>query len=306
MTTRELLAKITDIPIFAIGLSKELLAGDFSSIFKGQGMEFDEVRHYQAGDDVRSIDWNASARFGVPFVKMYREERELTVMILLDVSTSMFRANIIHYELPEKGNISPFEQGLITAAMIAFSAEKTGQRVGATFFNRDIERIFPPRKGVKHVMAFLAAALQYHKEERASGPGSNIAAALKTAGKLLRRHSLVIVISDFYSIGWEREMEDLSRKHDCVAIRISDPMEYNIPDMGLIRIADPETGLRIEAPAKMHSFKEAWSRWHNERSSVWAGQCRRCGSGFLELTTQADPAAQLLNFFGTRSRREHS
>ena len=301
MTTRELLARITSIPIFSTGLSKELLAGDFSSIFKGQGMEFDEIRHYQIGDDVRSIDWNTSARFGTPYVKMYKEERELNIMILLDVSASMLSFGM-------REGTSPFELGLITAALIAFSAEKTGQRVGAFFFNREIERAYPPKKGGRHIMAFLTAALKYHDEAGGSAgvsakTGSNIAAALNAAGHFLKRRSLVILISDFYSIDWERSMEDMGQRHDCVAIRIGDPLENKMPDMGLISIEDPETGLLIEAPANMNSFQEAWSRWHDERSSVWAGQCRRCGVSYLELTTCCDPTAQLLKFFGSRREK---
>jgi len=305
MNTHELLQKITALPIITAGLAEELLAGNFSSIFKGQGMEFDEARHYQAGDDVRSIDWNASARFGTPFVKMFREERELTIMILLDISASMHRGAFTRWRSGAQG-LSPYEQAVIAAALIAFSAERTGQRVGAFFFDRDIERAFPPKKGRRHTMALVSGALKYQKgkaQKRSRELGSNMCAVLSGAGRMLKRRSLVAVISDFYSVNWEEEMANLCRKHDVIALRISDPLENDLPDLGLIRMEDPETGLRMEAPAGLDSFQEAWSQWHSERSDLWAAQCRRSGAAYLELSTAADASAALLKFFGSRQQR---
>jgi len=306
MDTHELLQKITALPIITAGLAEELLAGNFSSIFKGQGMEFDEARHYQIGDDVRSIDWNASARFGTPFVKMYREERELTIMILLDISASMHRGAFTRWRSGAQG-LSPYEQAVIAAALIAFSAERTGQRVGAFFFDRDIERAFPPRKGRHHTMALVSGALQYQNGKAAPRrnrkPGSNMRAVLSGAGRLLKRRSLIAVISDFYSVNWEEEMANLCRKHDVIALRISDPLESDLPDLGLIRMEDPETGLRMEAPAGLESFQDAWSQWHSERSELWASQCQRCGAAYLELSTAADASVALLKFFGSRQQR---
>ena len=303
MDAGELLRTITTLPIIAGGLAEEMLAGNFSSIFKGQGMEFDEARHYEVGDDIRSIDWNASARFGTPFVKMFREERELTIMILLDISPSMHRGNIA------RQGLSPYEQALICAALIAFSAEHTGQQAGAFLFDRDVERVFPPRKGRRHIMSLIMAALQYQNEaaphtRRAKGGlhGSNIASALVGAQRLLKKRSLVVLISDFFSINWEQEMGNLCRKHDCIALRICDPPDLPYP--GLITMEDPETGVRIEAPAGLESFRESWSQRHNERSTHWAGQCRRSGAAFLELSTTADAPASLLRFFGSRSRSQ--
>jgi len=295
METGELLRNITALPVISGGLAEEMLAGNFSSIFKGQGMEFDEARHYEAGDDIRSIDWNASARFGTPFVKMYREERELTILILMDISPSMHRGNFTGR------NMSPYEQGLISAALIAFSAEHTGQQVGAFFFDRDIERVFPPRKGRRHIMALIMAALQYQNEvaARKDKRGSNIASALTGAQRLLKRRSLVVLISDFYSVNWEQEMGNLCRKHDVIALRICDPPD--IPYPGLITLEDPETGVRIEAPAGLDYFQESWSQWHKERSTHWASLCRRSGAAFLELSTTADAPASLLKFFGSHS-----
>jgi uncharacterized protein (DUF58 family) len=301
METSELLRSITTFPIISSSLAEEMLAGNFRSVFKGQGIEFDEARHYEPGDDIRSIDWNASARFGTPFVKMYREERELTILLLLDVSPSMHRSGIA------RQGLSPYEQALLSAALIAFSAEHTGQQTGAFFFDRNIEKIFPPHKGRRHIMAMIMAALQFQKnmyqrrENGLASQGSNLSSALYGAQQLLKKRALVIIISDFYAINWEQEMINLCRKHDCIAIRVNDPA--SLPYPGLITMEDPETGVRIEAPAGMEAFNDSWSTWHNERLIQWASQCRRCGASFLELSTEADAASSLIKFFGSRNQR---
>jgi len=285
--------------MFSSGLAEEMLAGNFRSIFIGQGMEFDEARHYEPGDDIRSIDWNASARFGSPFVKMYREERELTTLILLDVSPSMHRGNMA------KHGLSPFEQALLSTALIAFSAEHTGQQLGALFFDKDIEKVFTPRKGRKSIMALVMAALQYQNnfKTRRAQYGSNITSALTAAQRLLKKRSLVVLISDFYSINWEQEMGNLCRKHDCIALRIHD--SHELPFAGLVTLEDPETGIRIEAPAGLDSFKESWAYWHKERAKHWESQCKKNGVAFLELSTEADAPSALIKFFSRHNTGQY-
>jgi len=299
METSDLLKSIINLPIISRGLAEEMLAGNFRSIFKGMGMEFDEARHYQPGDDIRAIDWNASARFGCPFVKMYREERELTIMILLDVSPSMHRTNIA------RPGLSPYEQALLSASLIAFSAEHTGQQIGALFFDRDIEKAFLPRKGRKYLMALVTSALQYQNNviPRRSQYGSDLSSALTGAQRLLKKRSLVVVISDFYSVNWEQEMGSLCRKHDVIAIRINDSKELPFP--GLITIEDPETGVHMEAPAGLDSFKESWATWHEERNALWESQCRKCGASYLDLPVEADAPSVLIKFFGSRTKSKH-
>jgi uncharacterized protein (DUF58 family) len=294
---RELLRKITTLPITASFLAEDLLAGDFRSVFRGQGIEFDEARRYEPGDDIRSIDWNASARFGVPFVKMYREERELTVLIVLDASASMFSGGSALE--PAAGALpSRYEQGLLAAALIAFSAERTGQRLGALFFNREVDRVFPPRKGRRHTMAVLSGALQFQSPLRPPGRGSNLGAALAGAGRLLKRRSLVVLISDFFCLNWERELGDLARRHDVIALRIRDPLDGDIPDLGLIPMEDPETGVRFHAPTGFASFRAAWTQWHKERGQLWASLCRRAGAASLDVSTAEDAVQSLFHFFG--------
>ncbi|MDR0290826.1 MAG: DUF58 domain-containing protein [Treponema sp.] len=311
MDTHELLGKITSLPIVADGLAEDMLAGNYRSIFKGQGMEFDEARHYQWGDDARTIDWNASARLGTPFVKMFREERELTILLLLDTSASMHGGTAKLWGNLQSGNQSPspFEQALIAAALIAFSAERGGQRVGAFLFDREIDRVFPPRKGRRNVLAFVSGALQRHRPEGGrqkifqGGYTSNLRTAITGAGRMLKRRSMVVLISDFHSTGWEQELGSLSSRHDVIAIRISDPLDEDLPDLGLITLRDPETGLEVAAPTGSASFRGAWFQWHRDRADLWQNLCRRAGVAQLVLPVDADPAAALTRFFGGRGGR---
>ena len=193
----------------ARGLAEDLLSGDYRAVFRGQGIEFDEVRRYERGDDIRSIDWNVSARFGVPYVKMYREEKEMTVCIILDNSASLHTSGGNLSESPGS-EVNRYEQAVLAAALIAFSAEQAGQRLSMIFFDKEISKIIPPRNGRSHTMAVISAALEARPQEKGSGLGR----ALVGAGRLLKRRSLVIIISDFLCINWEQEIGDLSRRHD--------------------------------------------------------------------------------------------
>jgi uncharacterized protein (DUF58 family) len=315
MDTHDLLRKITSLPIVADGLAEDMLAGNFRSVFKGQGMEFDEARHYQWGEDARTIDWNASARLGTPFVKMFREERELTILLLLDISASMHggTANLWGNFQQDNKTPSPFEQALIAAALIAFSAERSGQRVGAFLFDREVERIFSPRKGRRNVLAIVSCALQCHNSMRPehrksssimkNGYTSNIRSAIASAGRLLKRRSMVVLISDFHSVGWEQELGGLCSRHDVIAVRVSGTLDEDLPDLGLITLRDPETGLQIAAPAGSASFRDAWSQWHKDRTGLWQNICRRAGAAQLVLPVNTDAAAALTGFFGGRGGR---
>jgi len=316
MDTHELLTKITSLPIVADGLAEDMLAGNFRSVFKGQGMEFDEARHYQWGDDARAIDWNASARLGTPFVKMFREERELTILLLLDTSASMHggTSNLwgkFQSGVREEQSHSPFEQALIAAALIAFSAEQSGQRVGAFLFDREIDRVFPPRKGRRNVLAFVSGALQRHRPEvsiwrkfmPSNGYTSNLRSAIAGAERMLKRRSMVVLFSDFHSMGWEQELGGLSSRHDVIAVRVSDPLDENLPDLGLINMRDPETGIEVAAPTGSAAFRDAWLQWHKEHADQWLNSCRRAGAAHLTLPVNVDPAAVLTHFFGGRGGR---
>jgi uncharacterized protein (DUF58 family) len=307
MDRHELLRKISTFPLVAGVLAEDLLSGDYRSVFKGQGIEFDEVRRYEQGDDVRSIDWNVSARFGTPYVKMYREERELTVAIVLDGSASMHtgsgRGGAAAGPGPEDRlpPVSRYDQALLAAALVAFSAERAGQRVGAVFFDREITRVFPPRKGRSHVMALVSGALRV----RPGRKGSELGKALVGLGRLLKRRSLVVLLSDFQSLNWELELGDLARNHDVIALRIRDPLDGDLPPLGLLSFTDPETDTKVYAPTGFASFRAAWDEWQEERSRLWESICRRSGAAHLELSTADDAAASLIRFFAGRklSRR---
>jgi uncharacterized protein (DUF58 family) len=322
MDTHELLGRITKLPIIADGLAEDMLSGSFRSVFRGQGLEFDEARHYQWGDDARNIDWNASARLGTPFIKMFREERELTVMILLDISASMHSGlgsiwNNAAWDASAQSaaagaaatdqKLTPFEQALIAASLIAFSAERGGQRVGALLFDREINRVYPPRKGRRGVLSFVSGALQCRMQREKQSQGddytSNVRLAIASAQRMLKRRRMVILLSDFINTGWEKELIDISRRHDLIAIRISDPELEDLKNLGLITMEDPETGLRMSVPTGSASFRMAWQRWHRDRAEIWQNQCTRAGISHLELPVNTDAVSVLRRFFGGRSGR---
>ena len=292
MDRYELLNRITTFPLKARGLAEDLLSGDYRAVFKGQGMEFDEVRRYERGDDVRSIDWNVSARFGTPYVKMYREEREMTVCLILDNSFSMHTPG---GDVPgaQGSHVNRYEQAVLAAALIAFSAEQAGQRLSMIFYDHEISKIIPPRKGRSHTMAVISAALEARPLEKGSGLGK----ALIGAGRLLKRRSLVIIISDFLCINWEQEIGNLSRRHDVISVRISGPLDHEMPRSGLLTIEDPETGISVRAPLSFPSFRTAWAAWHDERRQLWEAICRSSGVACLELSTADDAPAALMRFF---------
>jgi uncharacterized protein (DUF58 family) len=292
---RELLRRITTFPLLARGLAEDLLSGDFRSVFKGQGIEFDEVRRYEPGDDVRSIDWNVSARFGAAYVKLYREERELTVCLVVDASASMFAAGAADGGSPAAG-MRRWDQAILAAALVAFSAERAGQRIGAVCFDREIRRVFRPRKGRSHVMSLISALLSTGE----GGRGSNLALALEGTGRLLKRRSLVVILSDFLSIGWEQELGHLCSAHDVIVIGLTDPLDRDMPNLGLLALRDPETGTALHAPTGFPSFRAAWADWHNDRTRLWKALCRRCGAAYMELSTAEDAPAALTRFFGRR------
>jgi uncharacterized protein (DUF58 family) len=290
MDRQELLSKICALPLAASFLAEDLRAGSFRSLFKGRGIEFDEVRRYEQGDDVRAIDRNVSARFGSPYVKLFREEREMPVFIILDCSASMFTPS----GAPD--GVSRYEQALLAAALIAFSAEKAGLSAGALLFDRDAGRFFPPERGRRGILAMVNAALDARPRES----GSGLAGALVRAAALLKRRGLVAVISDFYCAGWERGMRRLAGRHETAAIAVTDPLEREFPPSGLLVMEDPETGVSFLAPTNFASFRRSWAAWQSARRSRTAAICRRSGAAFTELFTTDDAFAALKRLFKGR------
>lgn len=229
METSELLKKVRKIEIKTRGLSNQIFSGEYHSAFKGKGMTFSEVREYQAGDDIRTIDWNVTARFNHPFVKIFEEEREMTVMLLVDVSAS-----------GEFGTQKQLKQELITelCAVLAFSAIQNNDKIGVIFFTDKIEKFIPPKKGKSHILRIIRDLIEFKPENKKT----NITIALKYLTGVIKKRSIAFVISDFIGDNFNDALKIANKKHDIVALRIYDKREMELPDIGLIKLQDTETG----------------------------------------------------------------
>lgn len=229
MDTTELLKKVRKIEIKTRGLSNQIFSGEYHSAFKGRGMAFSEVREYQPGDDIRAIDWNVTARLNHPYVKVFEEERELNVMLLVDVSGS-----------GSFGTQKQLKQELITelCAVLAFSAIQNNDKIGVIFFSDKIEKFIPPKKGKSHILRIIRELIAFRPEHE----GTNIQMALRYFTNVIKKRSIAFVISDFMDEGFEDSLKIANRKHDIVALRIYDKREMELPDVGLVRIKDAETG----------------------------------------------------------------
>lgn len=267
------------------------MPGGFRAAFKGNGIEFDEVRRYESGDDVRSIDRNVSARFGVPYIKLYREDREMCVCVVLDCSASMFSG--------VSAPLTRYEQAVFCAALVAFSAEYAGQKMCALFFDAETRTVFKPRRGRAHTMAFIGAALSANPHSK----GTSLSSALKSASNVLKRRGVVVVVSDFLAVDWERDFNALCIKHDCIAIKIKDPVEDAFPKTGLLPIEDPETGKTLLAPSNSARFRLEWAEWHEKRRQNWLSICKSCGASGVEISTDEDAGAALQRFFRNRRKK---
>jgi uncharacterized protein (DUF58 family) len=223
----------------------------------------------------------------------------MTVCLVLDSSASMHTAGSENPEISSDPALTLYEQGVLAAALIAFSAERSGQRFAAFIFDKEIRRIFPPRKGRTHTMAFICAALENRPRERGTGLGL----ALTGAGRFLKRRSLIIIISDFLCLNWEHEMRDLTQYHDVIAVRIGSPIEKEVNLHGLFTLEDPETGHTVRSPA-FSGFQSAWVNWYQERQQLWELICRRSGASIVKLSTADNAASVLSGFFRRGSSRE--
>jgi uncharacterized protein (DUF58 family) len=284
MERQQLIKKIATFPLIARRLSDDLRSGSFRSLFYGQGIEADRLRPYEIGDDIRMIDWNVSARFGTPYIKTYQEERDQTIFFVLDCSASLCSGGLIQC----------YDQAVLALALIAFSAEYTGQPIGAVFFDRTVTSVFPARKGRPHLITLINAAIQTEPRKA----GSNLGAALATIGGMLKRKSLVVVISDFYSLQWERELRGICLRHEVIAIRVMEP--EHLPTLGFVLVRDPETETLLYAPTSYTSFHSAWQTYRRDQYVTWQAQCRRAGAVPLGISTDADAVKYLVTFFKNR------
>jgi uncharacterized protein (DUF58 family) len=290
MDKRTLLEKIAVFPITARGLARELRSGVYRSAFRGNGIEFDEVRDYRAGDEIRAIDRNVSARFGRPFVKLYREDREFSLYVMLDQSASMM----------ERGDSerSRYDQALLTLCLLGFSAEAAGQRFGAVFFDHEVRQVWPGRQGTSRLLALVDAALA---ADGSLTRGTAIAEAMRRTLSFCKRRSLIVIVSDFLAGGWEDELPRLCRSHDCVCIRIALPAESDFPGAGLAVIEDIESNKTMQVSAS-GAFRAAWKAFFEGRAARWADTCARSGAAALTISVDDEVEIALQAFFGKRKR----
>ena len=289
----EILRQVKLLELKTRGLVNSLFTGEYRSVFKGQGMEFAEVREYQPGDEVRSIDWNVTARMGKPFVKRYIEERELTVMLAVDLSGS-----------ERFGTRARFKSELASelAAVLAMSAIRNNDRVGAVLFSDRIEHVVPPRKGRRHALRLMRDLLVFEPV----GRGTDLAGALEYTGKMLSHKAIIFVVSDFQSPDLEQPLKLLAQRHDVVAVTVDDPSEQQLPDIGQARFVDPETGATIDIDTSDAAVRARFAEAVAEEMSARRRLLRRLAIDEIPLHTDGGVVDPLIKFFRareTRSRR---
>ena len=290
MIPDDVLKKIRRIDIRTRHMVNDVLGGQYESVFKGQGMEFEEVREYQPGDEIRSIDWNVTARMGRPFLKKYVEERELTVMLLLDASASTTFGSVKQ----RKGELSAE-----LCAVIAFSAIKNNDKVGLIIFTDRIEKYVPPQKGRRHVLRVISEALSFEPH----GQGTDIAAALEYLNRVTIRRTVAFLISDFLAADYERSLQIANRRHDIIALTITDPRELELPNVGILELEDAETGENIQIDTKVRRVREAFRRLASEKAQQKSRMLRSANVDTINVFTDKPYIEPLLKFFRMRERR---
>lgn len=290
MTQEELLQKVRKIEIKTRGLSRNIFAGEYHSQYKGRGMAFSEVREYQPGDDVRSIDWNVTARLNKPYIKVFEEERELTVMLLIDVSGSR-----------NFGTMSQMKRDMMTevAATLAFSTIENNDKVGVIFFSNKIEKFIPPKKGKQHVLHIIRELIQFEPQEQ----GTDIAAALQYFTNALKRRSTAFLISDLclYNAKQAREMEKplmiTANRHDISIIQIYDKRDAELPNIGLLKVRDPETGERRWIDTAVRTTREAYSGFWQSKQAQLTDLFAKTGTHAVSIRTDEDYVKALMKLF---------
>lgn len=290
MISRELLKKVRQIQIRTSRTVNDVFAGQYHSAFRGRGVEFEEVSPYQFGDDVRLIDWNVSARYGEPFIKKFREERELTVMLVVDASPSGLFGSTQQFKLDVAAEL---------CAVLAFSAIRSNDRVGLILFTDEVEQYVPARKGTRHVLRIIRELL--HHEPR--GRGTNIEEALGVLNRVTRRKSVCFLVSDFLGAPYERALRVARRRHDLIPIVISDPREWSLPRVGLLEVDDPETGERKTVDTSSESARRAFASHARRREEERRSLFRRMDTEAIEVRTDVSYVEPLIRYFRRRERR---
>ncbi|TWO33835.1 DUF58 domain-containing protein [Seonamhaeicola sediminis] len=287
MDTKELLKKVRKIEIKTHRLSDHIFGGEYHSTFKGRGMTFSEVRQYQFGDDVRNIDWNVTARYNEPFVKVFEEERELTMMLMVDVSGSEFF-----------GTSQQFKKDVITeiAATLAFSATLNNDKIGLILFSDKVELYIPPKKGRSHVLRIIRELIEFEPESKQT----NIAEALKFLSNVMKKKAIVFVMSDFIADAYNHTMKIVSGKHDVTGIRIYDKREEEIPNLGMVQMLDEETGELMLVNTASKKVRLNYSKFYSDKVNYYKESFTKSGAGTIDCRVDESYVKKLLGYFKRR------
>ena len=287
MDTKELLKKVRKIEIKTRRLSDHIFGGEYHSTFKGRGMTFSEVRQYQFGDDVRNIDWNVTARYNEPFVKVFEEERELTMMLVADVSGSEFF-----------GTDQQFKSEVVTeiAATLAFSALQNNDKIGLILFSDGIELYIPPKKGKSHVLRIIRELLEFKPQSKRT----DVAQALKFLSGVMKKKAIVFVLSDFIADGYHDTMKIAAKRHDITGIRVYDRREEEIPSLGVVQMEDEETGELLLVNTTSKNVRANYSKYYRERVDYFKESFTRSGAGVIDVRTDDSYVKKLLGYFKRR------
>ena len=290
METTELLKKVRKIEIRTKGLVNQIFSGEYHSVFKGRGMTFSEVREYQFGDDIRLIDWNVSARFNHPFIKVFEEERELTVMLLVDVSGS-----------GEFGTVQQMKKDIATelCAVLAFSAIQNNDKVGVILFSDTVEKFIPPKKGRTHILRIVRELLDFQPTRR----GTNIEEGLRYLTSAIKKRSIAFLISDFLGDGYDDALKIAAKKHDLIGVHLYDPRETELPKSGILRVVDAETGESLWVDSGDRAVRNGYTRWWKQLEEARMKLFRRSGVDAIEIRTDQSYIQPLVSFFQTRGKR---
>ena len=290
--SKEILKKVRQIEIRTKNVVNDFFGGDYHSNFKGRGMTFSEVREYVPGDDVRSIDWNVTARTGKPHIKIFEEERELSVLILIDVSSSGVFGS--------KKNLK-IDLGVEIAAMLSFSAIKNNDKVGLALFSDKIEKYIPPKKGKKHVLRLITDIVNHDFEN--SNKRTSIKTAIDFANKISKRKSVIFLISDFIDDNFWNELKFLNFKHDVIGLQIYDSYERNFPNLGIINIHDSETGENTWIDTTSKKIRDKFQKNSIEKLNSFSKKCKNIGFDLIQISTDDDYIKFLMQFFRSRANR---
>jgi len=289
LETSELIKRVRRIEIKTRGLSRNIFAGEYHSAFKGRGMAFSEVREYQFGDDVRNIDWNVTARYNKPFVKIYEEERELTVMLLIDASGSR-----------EFGSMDKLKKNVITeiSAILAFSAIQNNDKIGVIFFTDKIEKFIPPKKGRSHILRIISELIDFEPEAR----GTDISGAIRYLTNAIKKRCTAFIISDFIQkeTALENALSIANNRHDIVALRIYDERETYLPNIGMVKLKDAETGNYSWIDTSDRKAREIYRKWWNDLSAQLDNSFQKSRVDYVNISSNHDYVKSLISLFKKR------